>query len=178
MVSEAGTTEEPSASKVGPSLLKLAPRFLLVYAVLLGIYIWASGNTRFMVNAEVVTATVAGGLMKLTGVAASRVGTFIDVPGRQLVIGPDCTAISILVLFVALIAAYPAKISSRLLGILGGTLVVLAANLVRLVAVAHISRAPDAVFNTAHDFLFQVGMVAVALGVWAYWLSFVRRRES
>ena len=158
--------------------LKLAPRFVVCYAVLLGVFVWASGNTRMLADAEVATAAAAGALMNLTGVAATRVGTLISVPGRQLSIGPDCTGISIAVLLVSLVIAYPVKISSKLIGVLAGVVAVLIANLLRLVAVAQISRAPDAVFNTAHDFLFQVGMVAVAVAVWAYWLSFARARES
>ena len=161
-----------------PTLLKLAPRFLICYAVLFAILLWITATTRLVTDIEVATAVVASALMNLTGVVATRAGTLINVPGRELSIGPDCTGISIAVLFVSLVAAYPAKVSSRIIGVLAGVITVIVANLLRLVAVAQISRAPDAVFYTAHDFLFQIGMVAVALVVWAYWLSFVRTRES
>ena len=176
MAQEART--EGHAASGGATLLKLAPRFVLCYAVLLGVMLWVTASTHWITNTEVATATAASALMNATGVVATRAGTLITVPGRQLSIGPDCTGISIAVLFVSLILAYPAKLSSKLVGALLGIAAILVANLTRLVAVAQISRAPDAVFATAHDFLFQVGMVVVAVAVWAYWLSFVRARES
>ena len=131
-----------------------------------------------MGGVEAATASAAALLMNLTGVVASRADTIVNVPGRQLVIGPDCTGISIAAMLVSLVIAYPVKPSSRAIGVLGGVAVLLLANLLRLVGIAHLAGAPDQVFYAVHDFVFQVGMVAVAIAIWAGWLSFARARES
>jgi exosortase/archaeosortase family protein len=160
------------------ALLKLAARFLVCFAVLFAVTVWLNMRTSLVTDMEVATAGAATTLMNLTGVVATRVDTIINVPGRQLVIGPDCTGLTIIAMLTALVVAYPVKPSSRAIGVMAGVLAVLVANLVRLVAVAHLASASDLVFNAAHDFLFQIGMVAVAIAIWAAWLSFARARES
>ena len=158
--------------------LKLVARFLVILAALLLLITWLTVRTDVVSDVEVVTAVAATGLMQGTGLPAARSDVLITVPGRVLQIGPDCTGLTIAAILVALVLAYPVKPSSKLIGIFAGVAVVLVANLVRLVAVAYISPVPDRYFLFAHDFLFQVGMVAVTVGVWVAWLSFARARES
>jgi len=160
------------------ALLKLAARFMVCFAVLFGISVWLRMRTSSLDDFEVVTAGAATALMNITGVAATSAGRLISVPGRQLLIGPDCTGLTIILMLIALVVAYPVKPSSRAVGAVAGIAILLIANLARLVAIAHLSRAPDFVFYPAHDFLFQVGMVAVAIAVWTAWLMFARTRES
>ena len=160
------------------ALLKVAAKFLACFAVLFAVSVWLNARTSLINDLETATAGAATALMNLTGVVATRVGTLISVPGRQLEIGPDCTGLTIVAMLVSLVVAYPVKLSSKAIGALLGATAILAANLVRLAAIAHLSTASDVVFYTAHDFLFQVGMVAVAIAVWAGWLSYARARES
>ena len=160
------------------ALLKLAARFLVCFAVLSGVIVWLNMRTPVMEHVEAATAGIATLLMNLTGVVATRADTLITVPGRQLDIGPDCTGLTIAAMLVSLVVAYPVRLSSKTVGILGGVAVLLIVNLIRLVGIAHLSLASDQVFYAAHDFLFQVGMVAVAIAIWAGWLSFARSRES
>ena len=174
----------PTASRVASAslgdrpLLALVVRFLLVFAGLFGALVWLGAHSGFVAGVEVETARAAALLMNLTGVTAIRVGTLISLPGRVLNIGPECTGLTIVVLLTALVLAYPVRFSSRVVGVLLGTVAILGANLVRLVTIAHVSGAPDAVFMTLHDFLFQVVMVGVAVAVWACWLAYARTRES
>ena len=174
-----GRTKAKEPGVLGDAaLLMLAVRFLVCFAVLFAIMVWLDARTPIVANLEIATAGAATALMNFTGVVATRADTLINVPGRQLLIGADCTGLTIAVLFVSLIVAYPVKMSSKVVGILAGVAAILLANLVRLVGIAHIAGAPDTLFNAAHDFVFQVGMVAVAIAVWAGWLSFARARES
>ena len=160
------------------ALLNLVVRFLVCFGLLFAAIVWLNMRTPLISDVEVATAGAASALMNLTGVVAGRVGTLITIPGRQLEIGPDCTGLTIAAMLVSLVVAYPVKKSSKAIGALVGVIAILFANLVRLVAVAHIAGVPDAIFYAAHDFLFQVGMVAVAIAIWAGWLSFARARES
>ncbi len=160
------------------ALIKLAARFLVCFGVLFAAIVWLNVRTPLINEVEAATAATAAFLMNLTGVAATRSDVLINIPGRQLLIGADCTGLTIAAMLASLVVAYPVRMSSKAMGIFAGVAAVLAANLVRLVAIAHISGASDKVFYAAHDFLFQVGMVAVAIAVWAAWLSFARARES
>ena len=160
------------------ALLRLVARFLVCFAVLFAVIVWLDARAQMLTYLELATASAATALINLSGVVATRADTLINVPGRQLLIGADCTGLTIAALLVSLVVAYPVKMSSKAIGVPVGVVAILVANLVRLVGVAHLASAPDAVFNAAHDFIFQVGMVAVAIAVWAGWLSFARARES
>lgn len=177
VATHATRSKEPSVF-ADTALLKLAARFLVCFAALFAAIVWLNVRTPFVTDVEAATAAAATLLMNLTGVVATRTGILISVPGRQLSIGPDCTGITIAAMLVSLVVAYPVKTSSKALGVLAGILAIVVANLVRLVVVAHLSGAPDALFYAMHDFLFQVGMVAVAIAVWAGWLVLVRAHES
>lgn len=160
------------------TLLKVAVRFFVCFGVLFAVIAWLNMRTSLINELEATTAAAATGLINLTGVVATRTDVFINLPGRQLLIGPDCTGLTIVAVLTALVVAYPVKPSSRIVGVLFGVVAILAANLLRLVAIAHLASAPDAIFYAMHDFLFQVGMVAVGIAVWAAWLSYARARES
>jgi len=173
-----GTARKEADGLRDAALLKLTARFLVCFAALFAAIVWLSARTPLVGDLQSATATAAAALMNLTGVVATRSDTLIDVGGRQLQIGADCTGLTIAALLVSLVVAYPVRASSKTIGVLAGIVAILLANLLRLVAIAHISGAPDALFYAAHDFLFQVGMVAVAIAVWVGWLTFARARES
>jgi exosortase/archaeosortase family protein len=169
--------ERTGRGRADRALIGLALRFLAYAAVLLSALVWLDGRTGIVTRLAGVTATIAAALMNGTGVAASSAGATITLAGRELLISPECTGIAIAAVLSSLVLAYPVRASSRVIGVLLAVAAVLVANLVRLVAIAHFSGAPDMVFIVAHDFLFQVGMVAAAIGVWSGWLSFARARE-
>jgi exosortase/archaeosortase family protein len=160
------------------ALVGLAVRFLVCFAALFAVITWLSVRTPLVGDLQAVTAVAAASLMNLSGVMAVRTGTLIAIPGRQLAIGADCTGLTIAAMLAALIVAYPVRPSSRVLGVAAGVIAVLVANQIRLVAIAHLAWTPDWFFYGAHDFFFQIGMVAVAIVLWASWLLFARARES
>ncbi len=121
------------------------------------------------------TAQTSASLITLTGLKATQAGTLIYLSNRILSIDVPCTAIYLAAMFSALILAYPVKWISRLLGVLLGVVVILAVNLARIVAVAHVSVSASASFDFIHDYLFQVGMMLVVVVLWAMWLKLARR---
>jgi exosortase/archaeosortase family protein len=176
--------ERTARVSAGPSilgdkaLLGMVARFVGYAVVAFALIVWLTARTGVMNWLQVVTAQAATALMTMTGLAATRSDTLITVQNRQLSVGPDCTGLSMVALFTCLVLAYPVKASSKAIGIVAGAVVLFVANLARLLFVGHLASAPDAVFFVAHDFLFQVGMVVVTVGVWVGWLAFARSRES
>ena len=153
-------------------------RFVAYFVVFEVLVILAYTRTPLGMSLSLLTARWAAALIGATGVPATLSGITIEIPNRVLGIGWDCTAIYIVAMFAALLLAYPIKWSMRLLGVLIGTIVILIANLLRLVLVAHISVWAPSIFGFAHDVLFQVGMVLVAAAMWVAWLSFARRHVA
>jgi len=163
--------QEPLIDK---TILAVGLRFfvyLLVFTAALGV-VDASGGLQFLM---LMTAKVSTSLITLTGVKATQTGTLIYLSNRTLAIDVACTAVYLVALFNALILAYPVKWTSRLLGVLGGTIAIAGVNLGRIVAVAHVSiRAPGS-FDFIHDYLFQVGMTMAVVMIWVLWLKMARR---
>ena len=156
------------------SLTAVALVFVLVFAVFESI-IWAMVANQSIVPLMLWTTEAAAFLIRAVGIPATVSVNQIMIPSRVLEIDLDCTAISVVALYSALVIAYPRPIRSRLLALAVGIPVILAANLVRLVAVAvaseHLSQQ---MFYFAHDYLFKVAMVLVVVALWAWWLQMGR----
>jgi archaeosortase B (VPXXXP-CTERM-specific) len=155
-------------------LLAIGARFVayFVLSVIAVTLVAAKGGWEW---SRLATARVSATLMSATGVHAVLSGTLIRIPNRILAIDLACTGITIVALYCALILAYPVRWSYRLLGIAIGVPAILLANLVRIVAAAHVSATAPSAFTFVHVYLFQVGMVLVVAFIWAGWLSLGRR---
>lgn len=127
---------------------------------------------------QVVVAAIATDLIGRFGIEATRQGTLILLPGITLAVDWACTAITILELYVALILAYRSGWAVKAVGISVGVAVILVANQLRIVATALAAEYWPSVLYVAHDYLFQVSMVVVAVALWAWWLGLVNRREG
>lgn len=164
-------------------LLWVIVKFGLIFAAFDALIFFLAARTSAIRVLEDATARVAAWLIVASGVSATRVAAptlavpnpSIILPNRVLAISADCTGVFLAAMLVALILAYPIRPSLRAVGMVGGVAVLLVVNLARLVAVAGLSVAAPSLFQVAHDFLFQVGMVMVVLGVWAAWLAYARR---
>ena len=156
------------------SLTAMALVFVLVFAAFESI-IWAMVANEWLVPLMVWTAQAAAFLIRLVGISATVSSIQIFIPSRILEIDLECTAVSIVALYSALVIAYPHPVKSRLLALAVGIPVILVANLLRLVAVAVASEhlSPSA-FYFAHDYLFKVLMVFVVVALWASWLQWAR----
>ena len=110
----------------------------------------------------------------MTGVWAVAIGPMIFLSSRTLSIDLACTAIHIAALYSALVLAYPVSVRTRLLGVAVGVPIILAANVARLVAGAHLAHAMPGAFDFVHDYLFQVGMILLTVGLWLGWLAYAR----
>jgi len=176
MTDEALKACEPSSGlQLDRRTIGVIVRFAIYFAVFDAAVFWLLGHTGSFIWLQDLTARVAAGLTAWSGVAASAVGSSIFLPNRTLFIGADCTGIFLAGMLAALVLAYPVKWRMRLLGVLGGVALLLLANFARLVAVAHLSVAAPSLFQVAHDFLFQVGMVLVVAAIWMGWLAAARR---
>jgi len=126
----------------------------------------------------VVFTTWSGGkLAALSGAPATISGNAILVGPHTLVISLECTAAYLIGMYAALVLSQRARIGQKGTALILGVPVIMAANLVRLAAAAHISVLLPAYFDLLHDYLFQGLLVLLVAGLWALWLSEVRPRE-
>jgi exosortase/archaeosortase family protein len=83
--------------------------------------------------------------------------------------------VTLLVVYLALIFAYPVSTRMRILAIVIGVPFLMVANIARIVAVAVASELlTGRSFYMVHDYLFELAMVFVVMMMWAVWLSLAR----
>lgn len=155
--------------------MKVAFAFFTIYAVLQAAS-WGLAYRGYLDPMIEMTAEVTGALSNVTGVPATVIGNQVFLASRVLRIDLDCTGLSILLVYSALVLAYPLSVRTRLLSLAVGVPTLIVANVIRLLAVAQLSGPlEDRAFFFAHDYLFKVYMVAVVIALWAFYLSRARR---
>jgi len=91
---------------------------------------------------------------------------------------PDCGALPSMSIYLAALIAFPAPFRKRLLGLAAGVPVLYAINLARLVCLATIGaywREDPAVFEFAHQYVWQAVYVLIVVGVWLLWVELIVR---
>lgn len=161
-------------ASVDPMLARVVARFLGYFAlfIVLIAFVGTIGSWNTLMG---VTASAATGLIRLTGVQATDQGNLVLLASHALLVDLPCTAIYMLALYSALVLAYPVPLRTRLLGLLVGIPVLIAANLARIVAAAQLSLYAPGAFQFFHDYLYQVVLALVCVLTWAAWLSYARR---
>lgn len=183
----AGRGASPAQAKTAPSdarlspdagLVKVAVTFVVVFAVMQALVLILATRGFFepILNA---TASFTGACSNATGVPATVAGNEILLESRILRIDLDCTGISLMLIYTALILAYPLSLKRKLIGLAVGIPAIALFNQLRLLAVAQLSGVlPDDVFFFVHDYLFKVLMVAVIIALWAVYLASARRHAA
>jgi exosortase/archaeosortase family protein len=147
----------------------------MIYVVLQSA-LWYVALKGYLDPVHRITANLTGVCSNLTGVPASVAGNDIRLATRILRIDLDCTGIALMLIYVALVFAYPLSVKRKLVGLAVGLPVIAGANLVRLTAVAQLSgRLGDREFLFVHDYLFKVLMMAVVIVLWGVYLTSAKR---
>lgn len=124
------------------------------------------------------TAAVTATLAQAVGLPVTLSGSALLLPARTLAINLECSAIFICATYLALVVASPGSVRSKAIAAASGIGVLLVANLARLVAVTWVAERLPSMFDSVHDFLFQIVMVLLSAGLWALWLSRDRRHVA
>ena len=97
-----------------------------------------------------VTSVVTAWLLGLVGTVASGEGALLRAGSVRFAVVPDCTPAGPLLLLSGTILAFPARIRSKLIGLVVGALALTALNFLRLVALVLIGLARPEALGIAH----------------------------
>lgn len=120
------------------------------------------------------TARLTGLLLEAAGLEVRVRGAALGIEGFHVRIIPECTPLYPFLLLVAFLLAYPAGIREKCLGLFLGAAFLAAANGLRLALLVLVGRRLPALFEYAHVYLGQVGMVLCVVGACAGWLRWVQ----
>jgi exosortase/archaeosortase family protein len=102
----------------------------------------------------------------------------VAFPGGLLIIGPECTGLDVMGLFASFCVAYPSSLTAKTVGISLGISALFIANFLRLFGCAWLLSVRPEWFTFLHDYVWQVLLVAVALGFAATWARHVDHVSS
>jgi len=124
------------------------------------------------------TALMAHRLLSMVGLRASLLGNEIRLPGRTLLIAPDCTGAYLLAVFAALVITYNAPLRDKLRALAIGVPSLLGLNMARLVGAGLVAVYLPSSFEFLHDYIFVVLLMFAVLALWLLWLNGLRERVA
>ena len=169
---------EPPAADAPRSSRAVVFKFVLFFAIVMGIYYTASAipfyrDTLFPAYLE-LNASVSAAILKVLGQPVQAIGEMISESSNSKTISisikKGCDAIAPTMLFAAAVIAFPAPWRKRLIGIALGAPILLVINLVRIITLWYASKyASRDTFELLHVDIWQPAFILLALVMWMVW---------
>ena len=123
-------------------------------------------------------ARASAAVLRIVGEDARAAGQTVVSPGFSTKIVSGCDGMEALALFVAAVLASPVSLRSRVAFAIVGALVLLAANLARIVILFLIGVHFPTAFETVHLDAWPAVFIVLVLFCWLTWAVWVARREG
>jgi exosortase/archaeosortase family protein len=162
----------------GLQALRFCGGFLLLIALYAAVYSTPFVERWIHAPLSRLVAVVCVPILALFG-ETSLSGTYLRFEGFDAVIVEACNGVLPTYIFVAAVLAFPSRWQDKLRGVLIGVPAVFAINLVRVVSLMLVgARRPDLV-ERVHIDVWQTAVVALAMGLWVFWVErYVRPRPT
>jgi exosortase/archaeosortase family protein len=162
------------------------PRFpllrvcLVFFGLVLGLHLlqWTLVPREMLTALQVFTAQVTTGLISVSGIPVTREGTHLFLLGEHWEVILECTALSAFFVFISFLLAYPAKIISKVLGVLIGLPTLFGVNILRLFVLAWATRWSPEYAPLVHDYVWQIFFLLLLVLMWLAWIELVVKREE
>jgi len=119
-----------------------------------------------------VLVKIAHGLIVLCGGTATMEGAILRSPGGFAVeLRDGCNAVNVTILLWSAVLAFPAPWRMKALGVMAGSLLIQALNIVRFISLFYIGQYSTTWFDFAHGYLWESLMVLDTTVVFWLWVS-------
>ncbi|MEX0999665.1 MAG: exosortase H [Thermodesulfobacteriota bacterium] len=159
-------------------------RFVVTYVVLMGVFFLLIGlkpvqevldiNGGYSNAIVILTAKILG----LIGVTSTYSGSLINLPSISLDVEFGCNGLEAVMIYTVAVLTFPATWKNRLIGFVAGFLVIQVLNLIRIVALAYAGVYHRDLFDLIHIYVAQGVMIAVALGTFVLYLTYISHGQS
>lgn len=173
--------KESSGVKKSESLSVI--RFIVTYVVLMGAFFLLIGLKPVQdildINGAYSNAIVflTANILEIFGVTSTYSGSLINLPSISLDIEFGCNGLEAVMIYTVAILTFPATWKNRLIGFTAGFLVIQVLNLIRIVALAYAGVYHRDLFDLIHIYVAQGVMIAVALGTFVLYLSYLSHEQ-
>jgi len=101
--------------------------------------------------------------INLIGIEAKVSGVSFKLDNAIMMVDPDCNGLKAVILFIAVILAYPSSLKVKLVWILGSIIFLQFINIVRITFLAWTLRYHFDNFDFIHDFISPIFVISIAL---------------
>lgn len=126
-------------------------------------------NKEVMESLQKANTWASAVVLNIFGEGASADGTTLRSKRNSVNIAHGCDAIEPIALFVAAVIAFPSPWLKMLPGLLIGTLVLTALNIVRIISLFYIGIWKPTWFDRMHEDVWQPAFIVLALFFWVVW---------
>ncbi|MCG8405151.1 MAG: archaeosortase/exosortase family protein [Phycisphaerales bacterium] len=120
-------------------------------------------------------AQVSASLLTLLGQDVAFQNRTVMSPKGWLLIEQGCDAVQPSAMFIAAILAFPASVRAKVIGIIGGVLLLAMTNLVRIISLFFVQLHYPRFFDLMHIEVWQVAFITLAVALWAMWIRWSGR---
>ena len=151
-------------------------RFLILFLSILGISFTVIAlrpvNDAFVVPYTTLIAKFSGFVLGLLGEDITINGCLLRSPRFAVTIYNGCNGLITSLIFVSGVLAFPARLSAKVIGVVGGLLAIQAINLVRIISLFYIGIYLPKLFNSSHIFIWQSLVILAGVTLWITWAHF------
>ncbi|WP_312300653.1 exosortase H [Diaphorobacter nitroreducens] len=146
--------------------------FLAIQLSLFGINMLNWVQQHLVLPWTALLARICAGLVTWFDTTAAAQGKVLwnTLTGFGVSIEPGCNGIEACIVLFAAVIAFPSSLRHKLLGLVAGFAAVQALNVVRVISLFYLGQWNTAVFNFAHEFLWQGLIMLDVLIVWLLWV--------
>jgi len=148
-------------------------RFLILFLTILGVSFTVVAlrqvNDAFVTPYTAVIARMSGFVLNIFGEKAAVTGCVVSSPRFAVTIYNGCNGLITSLIFISGVLAFPAKISAKVIGVVGGLLTIQFINLVRIVSLFYIGVFLPQYFSDAHIFVWQSLVIIAGISLWIVW---------
>jgi len=145
----------------------------IVFVAILGLAVAIDQRYWRWINNDLAewTAELTSASLRLLGLASQTNGRWVWSSICSYEIIGECAAYYPVAIFVAAVAAFPARWTRRLLGIVLGVPAVVFVNQVRLVSLCYVQHWIPEYFETIHIVIWQSLIIVLTVVLWLIWAT-------
>lgn len=129
---------------------------------------WLSDS--FFLPLNEYTAILSCFFLNSFGIKTAVNGVYLTLPGFNVKIITECSALFLIILYGCFVVSYPAPLKTKLYGLLIGSPVLFGINVLRIVLVSLSGMRSPELFEYVHVYLGQVMMIGLVVIVCMMWL--------
>lgn len=151
-------------------------RFLILFLAILGVSFFVIAlnfvNNAFVVPYTTFVAKMSGVALALLGEDITVRGVVLSSPRFAVTIYNGCNGLVTSLIFISGVLAFPASLSSKAIGVVGGLLSIQLINLIRIVSLFYIGIYLPQYFSQSHIFIWQSIVIVAGVALWVIWANF------